>query len=62
MSSPLSSPAKTLAEAPAEMQLAVDLIYLFEANEIDPKLALAALAIVKKDLHRQLANAADKST
>ncbi|MCL1125024.1 pleiotropic regulatory protein RsmS [Shewanella surugensis] len=39
-----------LDSAPAEVQLAVDLIFLFESNHIDPKVALLALDIVKQDL------------
>ncbi|WP_375055035.1 DUF2496 domain-containing protein [Zobellella sp. DQSA1] len=39
----------TLAEAPAEVQLAVDLIALLEVNGVSPELALAALAIVTRD-------------
>ncbi|MBL1377048.1 DUF2496 domain-containing protein [Zobellella iuensis] len=44
----------TLAEAPAEVQLAVDLIELLELNEVNPALALAALAIVTRDFERKL--------
>ena len=47
--------ASPLDNAPAEIKLAVDLIYLLESNEIDPKVALAALAIVKSDLERKIA-------
>ncbi|HIF9436749.1 TPA: pleiotropic regulatory protein RsmS [Photobacterium damselae] len=43
-----------LDNAPAEVKLAVDLIYLLESNEIDPAIALAALAIVKTDLERKI--------
>lgn len=39
----------SLEQAPAEVQLAVDLIYLLESNEIDPEIVLAALDIVRKD-------------
>ncbi|MFB1076189.1 pleiotropic regulatory protein RsmS [Photobacterium damselae] len=45
-----------LDSAPAEIKLAVDLIYLLESNEIDPAIALAALAIVKTDLERKISN------
>ncbi|MDA1381770.1 pleiotropic regulatory protein RsmS [Plesiomonas shigelloides subsp. oncorhynchi] len=38
----------SLENAPEEIQLAVDLIYLLETNEVDPKTALAALEFVKK--------------
>lgn len=49
MTSPLDS-------APAEMQLAVDLIFLFESNQIDPKVALQALDIVKQDLESKISD------
>ncbi|UKA05544.1 pleiotropic regulatory protein RsmS [Photobacterium damselae subsp. damselae] len=45
-----------LDSAPAEIKLAVDIIYLLESNEIDPAIALAALAIVKTDLERKISN------
>jgi len=48
------SDPNSLDNAPAEIKLAVDLIYLLESNEIEPKLALAALEIVKSDLERKL--------
>jgi hypothetical protein len=44
----------TLSQAPQHIQLAVDLIYLLETNEIDPNTALAALKIVEHDLLAQL--------
>ncbi|MBD2779480.1 pleiotropic regulatory protein RsmS [Xenorhabdus szentirmaii] len=44
----------TLEQAPPEVQLAVDLIYLLECNDISPDTALAALDIVKQDLQRKL--------
>ncbi|WP_298716609.1 DUF2496 domain-containing protein [uncultured Oceanisphaera sp.] len=44
----------TLADAPAEVQLAVDLIELLELNDVDPAVALAALAIVRTDCERKL--------
>lgn len=44
----------SLEKAPAELQLAVDLIYLLECNEIDPATALAALEIVKRDYQAKL--------
>ncbi|MDC9592287.1 pleiotropic regulatory protein RsmS [Xenorhabdus sp. IM139775] len=44
----------TLEQAPPEMQLAVDLIYLLECNEVPPAIALAALEIVKHDLQGKL--------
>ncbi|MEZ9056744.1 pleiotropic regulatory protein RsmS [Vibrio pelagius] len=44
-----------LDSAPDEIKLAVDLIYLFESNEIDPKVALKAIKIVENDLQAKLA-------
>ncbi|GBU13288.1 DUF2496 domain-containing protein [Enterobacterales bacterium] len=40
--------------APPELQLAVDLIYLLECNEIAPETALAALEIVRRDYQEKL--------
>ncbi|MEZ8510690.1 pleiotropic regulatory protein RsmS [Vibrio splendidus] len=45
-----------LDNAPEEVKLAVDLIYLFESNEIDPKVALEAIKIVQQDLQAKLAS------
>lgn len=45
-----------LDNAPQEVKLAVDLIYLLESNEIDPKVALAALDIVRSDLEQKVAH------
>lgn len=45
----------SLATAPAHVQLAVDLIALLETNELEPKLVLAALAIVTRDYQNKLA-------
>jgi hypothetical protein len=44
----------SLENAPPEIKLAVDLIELLETNEIDPALALAALAIVQRDYERKV--------
>jgi hypothetical protein len=44
----------SVENAPPELQLAVDLIYLLECNEIAPDVALAALEIVKKDYQEKL--------
>ena len=44
-----------LYNAPEEIKLAVDLIYLLESNEIDPKVALEAIKIVQQDLQAKLA-------
>ncbi len=43
-----------LAQVSDEIKLAVDLIYLLETHDIDPKVALAALEIVKQDLLTKL--------
>ncbi|NGZ67510.1 pleiotropic regulatory protein RsmS [Vibrio aestuarianus subsp. cardii] len=43
-----------LDTAPAEVKLAVDLIYLLESNEIAPEIALAAMQIVQQDLLRKI--------
>jgi hypothetical protein len=44
-----------LAQAPTEVQLAVDLIMLLEQQQLPPATIVAALAIVQKDFQRQLA-------
>ncbi|MFD1007370.1 MULTISPECIES: pleiotropic regulatory protein RsmS [Oceanisphaera] len=44
----------SLNEAPAEVQLAVDLIELLELNQVAPDLALKALAMVTADYERKL--------
>ncbi|WP_017025154.1 pleiotropic regulatory protein RsmS [Vibrio rumoiensis] len=46
---------QSLDSAPEEVQLAVDLIYLLESNEIAPEVALKALEIVQQDLNRTIA-------
>lgn len=46
-----------LESAPAEIKLAVDLIYLLESNDIEPNTAIAALDIVRKDYERKLTTA-----
>ncbi|MDD1782406.1 pleiotropic regulatory protein RsmS [Enterovibrio sp. ZSDZ35] len=43
-----------LENAPEDVKLAVDLIYLLESNEIDPRTALSALNMVKQDLERKI--------
>ncbi|KJY83198.1 primosomal protein [Vibrio galatheae] len=45
-----------LDNAPDEIKLAVDLIYLLESNEVDPQVALEAIKIVQADLERKLGN------
>ncbi|HHX8526719.1 pleiotropic regulatory protein RsmS [Vibrio diabolicus] len=47
-------PTSPLDDAPEEIKLAVDLIYLLESNEIDPEVALNALKIVQSDLENKL--------
>ena len=44
----------SLDNAPEEIKLAVDLIYLLETNEIDQEIALKAINIVKRDLESKL--------
>lgn len=46
--------SSSLSSAPEDVQLAVDLIYLLESNDIKPEIALAALEIVKKDLESKI--------
>ena len=48
----MSSPE--LEKAPDEIKLAVDLIYLIENHQIDTKIALEAINIVKADLEKKL--------
>ncbi|ENG7517858.1 pleiotropic regulatory protein RsmS [Vibrio harveyi] len=43
-----------LDDAPEEIKLAVDLIYLLETNKIDPKIALKAIKIVQSDLENKI--------
>ena len=50
----------SVENAPPVLQLAVDLIYLLECNEIAPETALAALEIVQRDYQEKLKNS--KST
>lgn len=43
-----------LDNAPDEIKLAVDLIYLLESNEVDPKVALEAIKIVQSDFEQKI--------
>ncbi|PSV28819.1 MULTISPECIES: pleiotropic regulatory protein RsmS [unclassified Photobacterium] len=43
----------TLENAPEEIKLAVDLIYLLESNDIAPEIVLSALEIVRKDFENK---------
>ena len=45
----------SLNDAPADVQLAVDLIALLEVNHVAPELALKALRLVTADFKRKLA-------
>ena len=45
----------SLNQAPADVQLAVDLIELLEVNQVAPELALKALRLVTADFERKLA-------
>nr|WP_319555853.1 pleiotropic regulatory protein RsmS [uncultured Vibrio sp.] len=47
-------PTSPLDDAPDDVKLAVDLIYLLESNEIAPEVALSALKIVQTDLENKL--------
>ncbi|WP_100753004.1 pleiotropic regulatory protein RsmS [Vibrio salilacus] len=50
-----------LENAPTEIKLAVDLIYLLESNDVDPQVALAAIKIVSADLEEKLIQQTNKS-
>ncbi|MCD1126923.1 pleiotropic regulatory protein RsmS [Jinshanibacter sp. LJY008] len=50
----------SLEQAPEEVKLAVDLIYLLESNQIDAKTVLAALKIVEQDFLRKLQQESEK--
>ncbi|MBV7413409.1 pleiotropic regulatory protein RsmS [Aeromonas sp. sif2433] len=52
----------SLENAPPEVKLAVDLIELLETNQIDPALALAALAIVQRDYERKIQQGAKQKS
>lgn len=43
----------SLENAAPEIKLAVDLIMLLEDNDIEPKIALAALEIVRRDCQKK---------
>ena len=44
-----------LKEAPKSVQLAVDIIYLLESNQVDPQTVLDALKIIRQDYEKKLA-------
>ena len=46
----------SLKTAPEEVKLAVDLIMLFEQNQLSPRVVLDALEIVRKDYIAKLDN------
>ncbi len=52
----MTTPAQPLTEAPQHIQLAVDLIYLLESNEIAPEVALEAIKVVERDLRSKLSS------
>lgn len=54
MSSDHPNPTNPLDNAPDEVKLAVDLIYLLETNEVALETALAALEIVKHDIENKI--------
>ncbi|WP_407330903.1 pleiotropic regulatory protein RsmS [Enterovibrio sp. 27052020O] len=43
-----------LEQAPDDIKLAVDLIYLLESNHVTPETVLKALEIVKADFERKV--------
>ncbi|MGF1748843.1 pleiotropic regulatory protein RsmS [Vibrio cionasavignyae] len=45
---------QSLENAPEDVKLAVDLIYLLESNDISPEVALKAIDMVRADLLRQI--------
>ncbi|MCW8344979.1 pleiotropic regulatory protein RsmS [Vibrio sp. ZSDZ65] len=45
---------QSLENAPEDVKLAVDLIYLLESNDISPEVALKAIDMVRADLLRQV--------
>lgn len=49
-----------LKDATDEIKIAVDIIYLFESNNISPTIALQALEIVKNDLQKTLIKNANR--
>ncbi len=52
-----NAPIPPLSQAPPEIQLAVDLIYLLEEHQLPPELVLKALAIVQQDFQRKITTA-----
>ncbi|MEC6795883.1 pleiotropic regulatory protein RsmS [Photobacterium sp. S4TG1] len=57
----MSKTPTSLDNAPAEIKLAVDLIYLLEDNAIDPQIVLSALDIVRHDFEKKLQSQPSKS-
>ncbi len=51
MSEQATSP---LDNAPDDIKLAVDLIYLLESNDVDPEVALSAIKMVQADLEQKV--------
>ncbi|UTV28466.1 pleiotropic regulatory protein RsmS [Photobacterium atrarenae] len=43
----------SLEDAPEDIKLAVDLIYLLETNNIEPDVAISALEIVLQDMKKK---------
>ncbi len=54
-----NAPTPPLSQAPPEIQLAVDLIYLLEQHQLAPELVLKALAIVQQDYQRKKGTASE---
>ena len=55
MAEEISSVSEELKNAPKHVQLAVDLIYLLESNNLDKTTILKALEIVKQDFESKQA-------
>ncbi|MCG3728073.1 DUF2496 domain-containing protein [Vibrio cincinnatiensis] len=58
----MSHSPTSLHDAPDEIKLAVDLIYLLESNQVNLSIALKAIELVKRDLETQLAHSTETSS
>ncbi|MEJ2762706.1 pleiotropic regulatory protein RsmS [Photobacterium sp. MCCC 1A19761] len=52
MAEPKNTPP-SLDDAPEDIKLAVDLIYLLETHEIEPDIAISALEMVLQDMKKK---------
>ncbi|SQI38507.1 Protein of uncharacterised function (DUF2496) [Leminorella richardii] len=50
----MTPPDQSLEQAPEDVKLAVDLIYLLETHDIAPATVLSALKIVERDFQAKL--------